>query len=398
MYLHIIDESKTINHFIRRLREMDLHDHYFLTLQSAPSTDLHLPLTDRTEFFPSDNNIRLLTQSLHRYKAVFIHNLCYHKAKIVLASPRNVVFVWGIWGYDYYYVYPGLYRNIFLPATSLANIVLGKLSLTTKYLKYQLHPYLKHLGWNARERLQQQAAHRIDLTCNMMPNHSDVFRVVPKDPARRFPFSYYSIDFITEELSGSSYDLGPHIYVGNSASNSSNHLDVFRQLRGWTGDRDIVVPLGYGCPRYRRLINVAGRYFFKNHFTPINKYIPLKEYNENLLSCNVMIFNHIRAQGLGNIVFGIWAGHRVFLRASNPAYAFFKSMGVKVYALDSNTLTSSLNPLNLEEKIHNRKTIEHLYSEEQVQAHFKSLLKQIDQISSIAEQSHPHSVLHSSSN
>lgn len=377
MVLHIVDDSNTINHFIRRVNELASDDHRFLVVTPFGKLSQIAPAPGISTFTPTTESIHDLVQTLDGYKAVFIHNLCYVKSRIVLESPEKVIIIWGVWGYDYYNVYPELYRNLFLPFTRLANASLGKFSLSTKFIKYKMHPFTKHFGWKSKDRIRQKAAARINFTFNSMPRHSDIFRVLPIDVSRRFQLSYYSIEYITEGLEGLAFDLGENIYIGNSSSNSSNHIDLFLQLKNQPENRDIIVPLGYGCPRYRRLINLAGKVVLKNKFIPINSRIPLNEYNNLLLGCNVMIFNHKRAQGLGNVLFGVWAGHKIFLRETNPVYSYLKSMGIKVFSIEGGWSSGSLDPLGEEWQDHNRNIIEARYSEFQVRKDLKLLLSRI---------------------
>lgn len=377
MYLHIVDDAQTINHFIRRTNELTGSTHHFLVITPSGYLSQISSVKEMSIFIPTAENIRNIAGSLTDYQAVFIHNLCYTKSRIILEAPENVVFVWGIWGYDYYNVYPELYRDIFLPYTRLVNIALGKLSLSVKYLRYQMHPLTKRFGMVSRDHIRQQAASRIDFTFNNMPHYSDVFRLLQIDESRRFHLSYYSIEYIRGNLKGSSCELGQNIYIGNSASNSSNHLDTFLQLKHHTGDRKVIVPLGYGCPRYRKLVNLAGRAIFKKHFEPVNKYISLEEYNHLVLSCNIMVFNHKRAQGLGTILFGVWAGHKIYLRKTNPVYSYLKSMGVKVYLIESGCPTGFLDPLSDEQRSSNRNIIEERYCEAQVRDDLELLLGQV---------------------
>ena len=378
MYLHIVDDSPTMNHFIRIIHSSEYGHHHFLVISSSGNFSQVMRTPHMTVLIPSDKNIQKLVRSLHQYKAVFIHNLTYIKSRIILQASTEVVFVWGIWGTDYYSIFPKLYYNLFLPYTRMTNILLGKLSLTFKFFLLKFQPIGHLVGLKSRALTQQRAAARINFTFNNMPKHSDVFRYVPIQTSRRFHLSYYSIESLTDKLDPMPSNLGTGILIGNSSSNTSNHIDAFIALRAHIKDRKVIVPLGYGSSRYRKFVNLAGKAILKEQFFPINDRLPLPEYQRLLLNCNVMIFNHTRAQGLGNIVFGVWAGHKIFLRESNPFYAYLTELGIKIFLIESTWTEDSLMPLPENWKESNRRIIEQQYSEDKLKSDFKYLLDQLN--------------------
>lgn len=374
MYLHIIDDVLTMNHFIRRVQSMDCGQHHFVVISPTGHISKVIMTPDMAPFIPTNENIQKLAKSCEDYTAVFIHNLCYVKSRIILEASENVVFVWGIWGTDYYTTFPELYSRLFLPYTRITNILLGKLSLSIQYIHHKIQPITRFWGLRSGELIQQRAAARINYTFNNMPQHSEVFNVINMKRSHRFHISYYSIGSLTKELGPRPSTLGPNILIGNSASNTSNHLDAFIALRGHIKDRKVIVPLGYGSSRYRSYINVTGNLLLKDQFSPINERLSLHEYHQQLFSCNVMIFNHKRAQGLGNIVFGVWAGHKIYLRESNPFYAYLSELGIKIFLIESPWTVELLDPLPVHWQKSNRKIIELQYSEIKVKSDLKAML------------------------
>ena len=378
MYLHIIDDVLTMNHFIRRVQSIDFGQHHFVVINSSGHISQVVQTPLMVVFVPSNKNIQKLARSLDRYSAVFIHNLCLIKSKIVLEASDDIVFVWGIWGTDYYSTFPELYSNLFLPYTRITNVLLGKLSLTVKYIHRKTQPITHLIGLKSKEWIQQQAVSKFEFTFNDMTRHSEVFRFVKMETSQRFHLTYYSIESLTYDLTSIPPHLGPNILIGNSASNTSNHLDALIALRTHIIGRKIIVPLGYGSSRYRKFINLAGRAILKDQYSPINVRLPLPEYHQQLLSCNVMIFNHTRAQGLGNIVFGVWAGHKIFLRKSNPIFSYLIDLGIKVFPIESTWTVDSFEslPVNWQEK--NRKIIELQYNEDKVQSDLQYILNHLN--------------------
>ena len=212
-----------------------------------------------------------------------------------------------------------------------------------------------------------------------MREFSELFRVVDIPEKNRFNGIYYSIEYITKEINKTNCTLGNNIYIGNSASNSSNHLDIFLQLEKLNlSNRKIIVPLSYGCSRYRFCINFLGKQIFKDKFEPLLKFLSIDEYNKILLNCNVQIFNHRRAQAIGNILFGIWAGHKVFLRKCNPVYQYLKSLNIEVCSIEEDLSVENISTLEKEKQIKNRKIIMQHYSERQIQKNYFEIIETIE--------------------
>lgn len=379
MFLHLIDDSTQINHLIKRTNSLFPEEHTFYVLSNNNKLKHVIQSENVVIFKITNHNILKITNELQNYTAVFIHNLCYIKSRIILGSSNNIRFLWCAWGFDYYYVYPQLFKKIFLPYTKIVNILLLKYSLFVSHLLHIVHPATKYIGLKSKERIRQLAAQRIEFTINNMPQYSELFKVVSILESNRFNGIYYSIESITkdwQETQETELKLGNNIYIGNSASNSSNHLDLFLQLNKLNlNNRKLVVSLSYGCSRYKYFINLCGKIIFKNSFSPLLEFLPIEEYNRNLLSCNVMIFNHRRAQAIGNIIFGIWAGHKVFLRKCNPVYRYLKSLNVEVYSIEEDLLVENISTLEKEKQINNREIIMQYYSEKQIQRNYSEIIE-----------------------
>ncbi len=379
MYLHLIDDSHQINHLISRTNIMFPGKHLFYALSKSGKLKKVIVEENVIAIKPTKENILKITRELLGFKAVFIHNLCYTKSKIILHSPKNIRFLWVAWGFDYYYVYPELFKKVFLPKTKLVNFLLFKFSLSAKYLIHAIHPATKYVGVKSREIIRQQAAKKIEFTINNMPDFSELFQVVDIPRENRFNGIYYSIEYIAKDLNKTNYKLGNNIYIGNSATNSSNHIDIFLQLKKLNlSTRKIIVPLSYGCSRYRFFINFLGKQIFKDKFEPLLKFLSIDAYNKILLNCNVQIYNHRRAQAIGNILFGIWAGHKVFLRKCNPVYLYLKSLNVEVFSIEDDLLAENINTLEKEKQDRNREIIVQHYSEKQIQQNYREIIKTIE--------------------
>ena len=151
--------------------------------------------------------------------------------------------------------------------------------------------------------------------------------------------------------------LGESVLIGNSATHSNNHLDIFDIIKDTK--KRLVVPLGYGAydyNYYKHMILTEGNRIFKNNFFPITSFLSRTEYNRVLLSCNTAIMFHIRQQALANIFHCLFLGIRVFLNSKSLTYSYLKDQGMIVFDLRDDYHLIGIE-LKKEEKKNNREIV-----------------------------------------
>jgi hypothetical protein len=100
----------------------------------------------------------------------------------------------------------------------------------------------------------------------------------------------------------------------------------------------------------------------------------LEEYNTILLSCGTLIFNHVRQQGIGNIITLGYLGATLFLNAKSPVYSYYQSLGIKIFKIDETTSQLSYK-LNEQEISNNQTVLFDLYSRKAVHHKIKTLIQ-----------------------
>ena len=172
---------------------------------------------------------------------------------------------------------------------------------------------------------------------------------------------------------------GQNILLGNSASETNNHVEILGILsRHDLGSRKVIVPLSYGDHEYRSNIIEIGKRMLGNAFVPLVDYMPLHEYSSIVASCNVVIMNHLRQQALGNIGTALYQGAHVFLDPSNPVYQFF--IEKKAIVQSTQNLLSGALPLaglHADDISRNRSVLESFWGQEQVHANVAALLSKV---------------------
>lgn len=174
--------------------------------------------------------------------------------------------------------------------------------------------------------------------------------------------------------------IGENILIGNSATPTNNHLDVFssfstQQLQG----QKVFVPLSYGdTGYYRDAVIAAGRKAFGSDFHPLLEMLPPDEYGEIVKSCGYVAMGHLRQQGLGNIIAALQGGSTLLLERRNPVFHELSSLGFGIAALDS-LQSQSLEDLKLSgsERESNLMSVYAEWGAERVQARLRDFLERV---------------------
>ena len=137
--------------------------------------------------------------------------------------------------------------------------------------------------------------------------------------------------------------LQKKITIGNSATKSNRHLEIFDKLKHFDLSKiDLVCPLSYGDFQYRDIVVEDGKKKFGENFHPLIKYMDYEEYIRFLNSCDVGIYNNNRQQALGNISLMLNLGKKVY--APNSICKYYRQFGYNIFSIDQ---INSLNILEL---------------------------------------------------
>ena len=297
---------------------------------------------------------------------LIIHFLSPLKLYILKHKPHHVKVIWSVWGsdaYDHFKV-----QNNFEPITSVTQKSTLFQKLKDSYfftfyhlMKYRIKPLSKEL-----ELLQL-----IDFVITVLPNE---FKVIKNEfglVAKYIDYNYGINNF--DKFSDRS--LGNSILVGNSATSTNNHLDVFEIIKSTT-NMDIIVPLSYGAydyEDYKENIISEGRRIFNKNFLPIENFMNLHDYRELTFSCNTVIMYHIRQQALANIFMSLFQGMRLFLNSKSITYSFLKDQGMIVFDLKKDYKLIGVE-LNEDDKQINKQLVLNLTSRKVIKEKTKGII------------------------
>lgn len=261
-------------------------------------------------------------------RGVIFHALQANHLGVLQGIPAGRTVVWVGWGYDYY----GLLNDAFpdgLLQPQTARLV-ARLSaaphgaVEPTQLAYA-RPYRKP---TARE---IEAMRRVDVFATLCDTEYELIRRHHPWFSERFVrWNYGTAEDDLSLADGTPRTPGPNLLLGNSATATNNHLEMFELVRRHVDlqGRQVIVPLSYGDANYRRVILQAGEQMLGAAFVPLVDYMSRDRYIEILSSCGFALMNHVRQQAVGNINISALLGARIFLNRRNPLHRWLGALGM----------------------------------------------------------------------
>lgn len=380
MIIHFMFDEKIINSLIDNFEAANPSNNlYIIVKDSADKKLTHVTFRENTIVFNrKSDDINLVIKNI-TVDAVICHILNIEFADILLKIHQPVSIYWSIWGYDVYSlpeIRPSRYAPLTLAYLKKASIFQSILWFIYRNrtvreicfaLKGKKDPYKK------LETVQTKVKACLTYI------KEDVEVLKSYYPHLHMKYIYFPFLNLNQYLGSNHSDIGingKNILIGNSNSDTSNHLDVLSFLAN-TGFRDarVYAPLSYGGDNaYRKAVTESGTDLLGDLFHPMIDFISLKEYIEILQSCSVGIFYHYRQQGMGNIIAMLWMGARIYMSAKNPGYHYFLRIGIKVFDLDRDFGLYKNSPLSIEDSAENRKILTATFSAEVVAQQYKIVL------------------------
>ncbi len=383
--VHVFDDEKFINHAIEIFEYLNLDSsHYYVIVEEGFTEYRHVksklvkPLA-----LNSESSYLGFAKSINETSGrtvVLVHALSYRKQKIVNLLNEDVLKVWFIWGYDLYNMWKPLKYKVLDSSTS--KHVNKKIPLKTKivntiFFKYNFHLLFKGLS-KIYKGAYYKAVQKMDIAVPVLPTEKKYIGSI-NNKLTYAPFTYGSLELLLGNLVSKNALDSKNILVGNSATPTNNHIEVFNKLSKFDlGDRKVIVPLNYGDRGdYLNFVLEQGKLLFGENFFPILDFMPLEEYNKLILSCNIAFFNHIRQQAVGNIIIMYYFGAKLFFNDEGVTYGYYESEQFMVRSL------KELNQSHLEKGItqseykNNKEQCERLYSQKAVQDKVSKLFQTI---------------------
>lgn len=295
---------------------------------------------------------------INQFNCVVIHSLPSIPLEILNNINNRIQVIWFAWGYDIYEKpYDLIPIKLYGPETQ-------------RVILYERFRRLIGISSCQRriviKRHIQSALSRIDYFSGVFPYEIDLLKKYhPEFHAKPLDFYYGAKDFFIPENPSTSFKHHKkNIIIGNSGDPSNNHMDVLKAIKSIRIDEKskIIIPLSYcGTTRYLHKVENTAESLFPGQIVSLRNYLPLEEYLELISNCKTAVFAHERQQASDNVFIQLLYGARVYMSETSAAFYYLKSIGLKVYSLQSDMSLFDIE-MSDEDVLNNRRVLSDLYS------------------------------------
>ena len=356
--LHLMYDEKVITRTIRYF-DLALPDcnKYIILVKNKDLLTEHVHVKAPNVYYAIYNSRTFweIVGCAEQYSNIIYHYLGNELVDFTLKLRQTDNLVWIVWGGDFY---NELLKYRGFELYSDPNII-------KKGKKERYIPYYKKLRDLFFQRKREKAIKKIPYVCIDKGTLKLLLEYYPQfHHLKCRDFFYYPVDDMVSQDLMDSTSLGENIFVGNSASYTNNHLNVFRKLEKLKlEDKKVFVPLSYGAAK--DVVLKEGYKLLKDHFCPLTEFMPLQKYNELMLSAGMFIYGNYRSEAFGNVVVALYIGAVVVLESRNPLYKELKEKGFVIFSMDD--LESLMHyRLTNEEKSNNKNLINQFYCKERL--------------------------------
>lgn len=355
MIVHLFDDEKFVDTTIENFETFAPGSNRYIVFTNSNILK-HPKKTENIEIYPN-KWYRLDLESIFKNcKLLIIHYLTPLKTYVLKYMPKEIPVIWVAWGGD---AYP-YFKNFKEYEDQTAKIINKSNFLNFKKTTfYDIYRLLKYGSKPINKEIK--SLKKINYLATVLPPEYDIIKKEFKLDASYVEFSYDTRNDMFQE--NKNISLGESILIGNSATPSNNHIDVFTKIK--STKHQLIIPLNYGDLKYSAKIIAIASKKYRNRFTPITNFMQLDDYQKLVLSCNTMVMHHIRQQGLGNICLAFYVGIRVFLNSKSIAFKYFKSIGFKVFVLEEDVELLGVE-LNDQEKEINYKLVNYYWGRQRL--------------------------------
>jgi dTDP-N-acetylfucosamine:lipid II N-acetylfucosaminyltransferase len=332
MNLHIVPDSKFTETFYSNLVKLGLDTKNRLIIRSNNSSSVFVKHTIPVAALYStkfDNECG----DTRQYKEVFIHQFSPLMYRWVAQNKFNKL-NWCVWGADIYNL-PGFDKLFYEPETWQGY---SKNSFWKSELLYRIKLYATNMVY------QRKAYSKVNGILTWMKSEFDfISEKLPVENAQH-KFFFYQNEVPYEKLDQVVGEGRPHrllekqiplLIVGNSGTDTNNHIDAVRKIASSGLAADLLIPLSYGQKDYIRFVKKNLDFYKNGEIKFLEDFMGFEDYVRLISNSDGLVMNHKRPQGYGNIFMMMYLKKPVFLNPANISVPDLDRFQLKWHSLNN---------------------------------------------------------------
>jgi len=348
--IHVHSDHKFISDSDRFASEFFVNELLILDTKNSFNKEYH----NKALFFePNPENLNEILAIVNTADILIVYNLDFFKSQIVNRVDKRVKIVWRFFGTELYSRKLHLYlstksRSFFIP----------------RLFKDQVKSIFPFLFQN--ETLFYRAIKRSDaMVCVFKEEYEYLIRHWNHLP-KFIPLSLDRIPYDTELDFELEYPKKNTVVIGNSRSHYNNHLDILELVETCNLNKKINIKIlfNYGAENaYTNKVREKASGIEKAVL--IDSFIPPDEFEGFYGPVAAFVNNSYRQFSLGNILFALHKGVKVYLNKKNTTYTWFNNEGLYIYEIGElkNDLETGQIHLTKSEIVHNLKCLKNIKNE-----------------------------------
>lgn len=326
--LHLMRDEKFLDYFIEQSERIMPDGSVYWIAVDQPSKELSFiksSLVTRVEWTKS--NMADLIKKANQYDKLVLHSLFFTNLNFFLNTLKTEIeIIWIFWGGDgysytakerqWYQPLTWQYRkNVFKKNVNVVRAVVRQINMARLRMIKSFHV--------------RKAIKRVDICATWIKYDYEMIKHI--NP--RMKWAYY-IYFTAEQMGFKDLESQPlnkgRLWLGNSSTDTNNHIDALHFLKEINWQGEIITPLSYGSKPYAKKIIELGKGYFDEKFIPLTELMPLDRYQQLMNSCGIVWMNHIRQQAAGNLLAALYMGKAVIMNRNNNLYKTFRDWGMYI--------------------------------------------------------------------
>ena len=374
MNLHVFNDTHGffLNLTVKRFIESDaLQNNSFVNLNTrAVFKDSKVKYLKRNRL-----SFKKYIKALPAIKSVTFYPLDFVASDFLRELKKSQPFIkvnWVFWGYEYYQ----RPDNYLLNYDSFSSAYYSRDGSIFKNVKKTAAYIIKRIlfipVFNKGSLIKSYS--QVEEFYSFLPqDFKNVFQYMKTITCVYHPISFLSIEETNYGIVWG--NVTNEIMIGHAAAPTLNHAEILDILCHTPFSGKLFLPLEYGEEQYRNEIKNKANLLFNGRTEFLETRLEMQAYYQRLSSVGFAVFNFRWQESLGNIIFLIWNGTKIFLKKESSVYQQFTAWGLHVFTIEHDLNEENIvELLAMEKRLENRNIIENLFSREKVKKYWKRLM------------------------